>query len=47
MVWEVTAVEREGSRVWVTEVEANVAMSASGTEEEVGWRENSGRGRDV
>ena len=33
---------REGSRVWATEVERRmVALSASGTEEEAGWREKS------
>ena len=42
MAWAVTVVAREGSRVWATEVERRmVALSASGTEEEAGWREKS------
>ena len=38
----VTVVAREGSKFWATKVELRiVASSASGTEEEAGWREKS------
>ena len=44
MAWVVTAVAREGFRVWATEVELRmVALLANGTEEEAGWREKSER----